>query len=147
MTPTWDALIWIPLLPLCGAAINGLLGRRLPRPLVGATGVLASLLPFFIALEAFVELLGRPSGSFLEQDVYTWMAVGGVDIHVKLTFDALSAVMALVVTGVGSLIHFYSLGYMEGDPSYSRYFSYLNLFMFSMLVLVLGSRLGEQRAL
>jgi len=138
---TWDTLIWIPLLPLFGAAFNGLVGPHVPRMWVSVAGVLAPILSFLIALEAFLALQVQPEGAALTQTAYTWMAVGGLDLPVRFTFDALTAVMVLVVTGVGSLIHLYSVGYMDADPAYARYFAYLNLFMFAMLILVLGSSL------
>ena len=141
MQLTWDSLIWIPLLPLCGAAFNGLVGPHVPRMWVSVAGILAPLFSFLLAVEAFLALSAQPDGTSLVQSVYTWIAVGGLDLPVRVTFDALSAVMVLVVTGVGSLIHIYSVGYMDGDPGYAHYFAYLNLFTFSMLMLVLGSSL------
>ena len=146
MAYTYDSLIWIPLLPLLGAAVNGLVvlmtgGRGLPKTLAAVIGLLAPVFSFLTVLSAFTVLRGFGPESKLVYSAYTWMAVGGLDLPVHLTFDALSAVMCLVVTGVGSLIHLYSVGYMERDDGVARYFTYLNLFMFAMLVLVLGSSL------
>ncbi len=137
----YDALMWIPLLPLLGAIFNGLFGRRIPRMWVGVIGLMAPVFSFLTVVSAFETLRQLGPEGRLVQEMYTWMAVGDLNLPVHFTFDALSAVMALVVTGVGSLIHLYSVGYMEHDPDIARYFAYLNLFMFAMLVLVLGSSL------
>jgi NADH-quinone oxidoreductase subunit L len=125
-------LVLIPLLPLAGFLANGLL--RLPKGaagVVGCAGPLASL-----ALSALALLRCR-EGS-LTQEVFSWIAVAGLDVPFGLAVDRLAAVMLLVVTGVGSLIHIYSIGYMHQDEGFSRFFAYLNLFMFSMLVLVMA---------
>ena len=141
---TSETLPLIVLMPLVGAAINGLLGARLPTRMVSIIGVGAVLLSLAFALLASLELLGLP-GEHLEPaltaTVWSWMNSGPLDVQVAFLLDPLSMVMVLVVTGVGSLIHIFSLGYMRGDKAYWRYFSYLNLFMFSMLMLVLGKNL------
>ncbi len=142
----------IPLFPLIGAAVNGLAGIRwFSRRAVGATAVAAAGMSFAAAVAAFVGIL-RSAEPVLVKTLFTWIpaslvrtASGGqASLRVELAFryDSLAAVMTLVVTGVGLLIHIYSLGYMARDKSYARYFSYLNLFTFSMLVLVLGANLG-----
>jgi len=141
MSHPYDALLWIPLLPLLGAVFNGLVGCRVPRMWVAVVGVLAPVFSFLTAVSAFLALRDLGPEARLVHSAWTWMAVGGLEVPVHLTFDALSAVMVLVVTGVGALIHLYSVGYMEHDPGFARYFAYLNLFMFAMLVLVLGSSL------
>jgi len=82
--------------------------------------------------------MGFAPGAYLEQDAFTWIAAGDLSASFSLVFDRLSAVMCLVVTGVGGLIHLYSTGYMGHDHAYARYFSYLNLFTFAMLILVMG---------
>src|SRR5882672_3760756 len=133
--------LWlIPALPLAGFLFNLFLGPRLPRKLVGivACGVVGAA--FLVAASGFFALLGRPPADRAVVDtVCSWMTVG--DFHVDMSFllDPLSCLMALVVTGVGFLIHVYSTGYMSDDEGYKRYFLYLNLFTFSMLTLVLGS--------
>ncbi len=129
----------IVLLPLIGFLVNGLAGRRFGRRFVSAVGCGLPLLAFAIAVRCFLELdaAGAPR---LEQ-LYTWADVGGRSFAVGFWFDRLSAVMTLIVTGVGSAIHVYSTGYMKEDPGYARYFAYLNLFLFFMLVLVLGRSL------
>ncbi|MBI3070850.1 MAG: NADH-quinone oxidoreductase subunit L [Deltaproteobacteria bacterium] len=144
-----ETLRLIPLLPLIGAALNGFFGFHLQRRFgerpVGLIAVFASLGAFAVAVAAVARLAGLPVDSrSLVDHVWTLFDVGQYldmgELHVNLAFhlDPLSAVMVLVVTGVGSLIHIYSMGYMHGDKSYWRFFSYLNLFMFAMLLLVLG---------
>jgi NADH-quinone oxidoreductase subunit L len=129
----------IPLLPLAGFAVNGIWGRRFPRSVSAAIGVAGPALAFVLSVLAFLEC--RRAETPLTETFWTWMSVGAFKIDVGFTVDALSAVMLLVVTGVGTLIHVYSVGYMKEDASFSRYFAYLNLFMFSMLVLVLADNL------
>ncbi|HEU4402512.1 MAG TPA: NADH-quinone oxidoreductase subunit L [Candidatus Polarisedimenticolia bacterium] len=146
-------LLWaIPLLPLAGFAVNGLLGARvLPRRVVALVACSTVLLSFLLSLGAILAL-GTPAGDVparITQDLFEWMPLGqgpgGADLTVRwgYTLDALSAVMLLVVTGVGFLIHVYSIGYMEHESraGFSRFFAYLNLFMAMMLTLVLGSTL------
>jgi NADH-quinone oxidoreductase subunit L len=138
-----STLVWIPLLPLIGALLNGLLGKRLFRngPMVSVVGVGTVGLAALLAWINFFQLMGHEHGLALQQVVFEWFHVGGFDIDFALWFDPLAAVMVLVVTNVGFLIHLYSVGYMDGDPGYYRYFSYLNLFLFAMLCLVLGDNL------
>ncbi len=137
-----DNVIWIiPLLPLVGFLINGLVGRRLPDRLVAIIGVSLPVASFFIAVWSFLELLKLGDEGVLTSTLYTWIVSGDFVVNLTFRFDQLSAVMALVVSGVGSAIHLYSAGYMHDDKSFSRYFSYLNLFLFSMLVLVLAEDL------
>lgn len=139
-------LRWIPLLPLLGAATNGLLGallqRRLGKGAVTAIACAPVALAFVLAARAFVALLALPAdGRLLLDNVWTWIAVGGLQVDAAFVVDPLSAVMALVVTGVGGLIHGYSAGYMRDEPSYWRYFALLNLFTAMMLILVLADNL------
>jgi NADH-quinone oxidoreductase subunit L len=133
-------LIW----PLLGWLVNGLLGRRLPA---GVPGVLASLAVGASFVTALL-LLGRyqalaPAGAALSVPVplFTWFGAGDLVVDAGLLVDALSLVMALVVTGVGLLIHVYSIGYVAQDPHPARYFAYLNLFVFAMLLLVTAGNL------
>src|SRR5687768_17275560 len=135
-------LIWIvPALPLFGAIALMLAGRRLRR----VAGGLASLLvgaSFVVSLLVFIELLGDgPEGRTVAVKVFDWISVGSFEAPVELRVDPLSMVMALTVTGVGFLIHVYSIDYMHGDPRYPRYFAYLNLFVAAMLTLVLANNL------
>jgi len=99
-------------------------------------------LSFLISIRGFAALLAlEPERRFLIDRVYSWVAIGSLQVDVAFWLDPLSAVMVLVVTGIGGLIHFYSIGYMHDDDSYWRYFAFLNLFTFSMLLLVLGDSL------
>jgi NADH-quinone oxidoreductase subunit L len=148
---TNDVLRWIPFLPLAAAVISGLwllfAPRALPRAAVVALAVGAPIASFAIAVtQVFSLATGLEAGQrFIVDNLYTWISAG--DFHAELSFllDPLSAVMVLVVTGVGSLIHIYSVGYMDDDHredrGFQRFFAYLNLFMFSMLMLVLGDNL------
>jgi NADH-quinone oxidoreductase subunit L len=132
-------LTWIVVLPLIGFLVNGLLGPRLGPRFVSAVGCGLPLLAFAIVLTCFVDL-GARDAAFVET-AYRWAMIGDRTFEISFYFDRLGAVMALIVTGVGSLIHIYSIGYMKDDESYARYFAYLNLFLFFMLLLVLGRSL------
>ena len=137
-----EFLRWIVLLPLIGAFLNGLLNRRLSEPLVAAIGIGSMTASFALAVKAFFDLRALPEASrHLGDHVYSWIPIGDMHIDVGFSVDPLSAVMLLLVTGVGLLIHIYSAGYMHGDAGYGRYFAYLNLFAFSMLVLVAADNL------
>ena len=133
-------LLWlVPALPLLGAMLNGLGAGRLPRKLVSAIGVGSVGAAFVVALGCFQSLLGLPSEDrFFLQTLFSWIDSGDLSVAVRLGLDPLSAVMMLVVTGVGFLIHVYSTGYMSHEKAYGRYFAYLNLFTFCMLMLVLA---------
>jgi NADH-quinone oxidoreductase subunit L len=133
-------LTLIVLLPLAGFLLNGILGNRLGKSFVSAVGCGLPILAFAVTVKSFLLLGSSGAGALLDQ-AYTWATIGGSSFDVSFYFDALSAVMALIVTGVGSLIHVYSIGYMKDDESYARYFAYLNLFLFFMLLLVLGRSL------
>ncbi|MDC0358575.1 NADH-quinone oxidoreductase subunit L, partial [Oligoflexia bacterium] len=123
--------------PLVGAILAYLVGRK-HKALSGWIATTASVLSFVWVLLNVVKL---EAGQVLAHNLFTWIAVGDFSIDFMLRLDHLSAVMGLVVTGVGSLIHFYSIGYMAHDESRPRFFAYLNLFMFSMLLLILGGNL------
>jgi len=135
-------LLLIPLLPFLGFVVNAFFGRRLTKSISGGLACLAISASFAVSVMSVLRMLGDPSGA-LQQDVFTWMASGRLSVPFSLRLDHLSALMILVVTGIGSLIHIYSTGYMhaETDGEYARYFSYLNLFASFMLVLVLGASL------
>ena len=137
---TMDLLTLIVLLPLAGFLLNGLLGNRLGKGFVSVVGCGLPILAFLATVRAFLQLAGG-DGSALLETAYTWATVGDFSFEVSFYFDRLSALMTLIVTGVGSLIHLYSTGYMKDDASYARYFAYLNLFLFFMLLLVLGRSL------
>ena len=135
-------LALIPLLPFAGFVINATLGRRLPKSMSGGLASLVMLAAFAVSVMSVLQISGRPVEDRAIQDlVYTWIASGDLKIDVAFRVDTLSAVMILVVTGIGSLIHIYSTAYMhdESDSEFARYFSYLNLFAAFMLVLVLGA--------
>jgi NADH-quinone oxidoreductase subunit L len=133
-------LLLIPLLPLAGFLVNAFFGRRLPKSTSGGLACLAIIGSFLVSVLAIRTMAGNPDGA-LQEDVFTWMSSGTLRLPFSLRLDHLSALMILVVTGIGSLIHLYSTGYMhdESDAEYARYFSYLNLFASFMLVLVLGA--------
>ena len=135
-----DSLILIPLFPLIGFIIIGLLGKRLPDKLSGIIACLMVGLSFAVSISLFFKMLAvEPEARLFIQNVFTWIKVGSFEIPFALQLDPLSGVMILVVTGVSFIIHIYSIGYMHGDRSVPRYFSFLNLFVFFMLVLVLGN--------
>jgi len=127
----------IPLLPLAAFLILGLAGRHINERahMVAVPAVLLSLL---LSLVAFSEVL---SGSVITVPLYTWLTSGHLDIHIGLYIDRLTAVMLLLVTGVSSLVHIYTIGYMHGESGYARFFGYIALFTFSMLMLVLADNL------
>jgi NADH-quinone oxidoreductase subunit L len=135
--------LWlIPLLPFAGFLINGILGRRLPRWLVTTVALLAPLAALAAVLATTFGFFGDMPVPNFEPRVETcplpWIDIGALHIDFSFVLDQLSLVMLLVVTGVGFLIHVYSVGYMHDDEGYARYFSYLNLFLFFMTVLVLA---------
>jgi NADH-quinone oxidoreductase subunit L len=136
-----NLLTVIVLLPLVGFLLNGLLGNRLGRVFVSVVGCGLPILAFVATLRAFTHLQAAGPEASLIEVAYTWASFGSSSFDIAFYFDRLSAVMTLIVTGVGSLIHVYSTGYMKDDPSYARYFAYLNLFLFFMLTLVLGRSL------
>jgi NADH-quinone oxidoreductase subunit L len=135
-----NLLTLIVVLPLAGFVLNGLVGPRAGKGFVSIVGCGLPIVAFLAAVRAFLELRGV-EGTALVETAYTWALVGDTVFDVSFYFDRLSAVMTLIVTGVGSLIHVYSTGYMKDDASYARYFAYLNLFLFFMLTLVLGRSL------
>jgi NADH-quinone oxidoreductase subunit L len=128
-------LALIPLLPLLGFLVIGLFGKKLSRRAVSIVAVGLVALSFLLTVAAFAN------GGRLAVDYAEWMAVGDLKVPFGLVFDPLSGLMALVITGIGALIHLYSVGYMAHEEGYARYFAYLNLFVFFMLTLVLGSSL------
>ena len=135
-------LALIPLFPLLGFLINASFGRRLPKTLSGSVASAVMVASFAVSAMAVWQIAGLPAEQrAIEQTVYTWIASGDFVLDLRLRVDPLSAVMILVITGIGSLIHIYSTAYMheEADGEYARYFSYLNLFAAFMLVLVLGA--------
>ncbi len=135
-------LRWIVLIPLLGAAVNGLLNRKLPRQVAGLLACTTVGISFALSIVVFLRLLGMEAEHrFLTDTVATWIGYGNLSVDLGFAIDPLNAVMALVVTGIGFLIHVYSLGYMAHDQGFQRFFAYLNLFIFSMMTLVLGENL------
>jgi NADH-quinone oxidoreductase subunit L len=135
----------IPLFPLLGAVIIGLLHvftcnrTRLPEKLYGILACVGPILSFILALRVFVALKELPPESrFLTHDAFTWISVGEFKVSMGFLADPLACLMLLFVTLIGTLIHIYSIGYMSGDANYGKFFAYMNLFLGSMLVLVLG---------
>jgi NADH-quinone oxidoreductase subunit L len=133
--------LWIvPLLPLLGSAINGLFGAKWPKKYVTATAITSTGLSFLCALEAVREFFQLPPEQIpWVKPYFTWITAGNFRAGFDLQMDQLTVVMLLVVTGVGWLIHIYATGYMAHEGGYYRFFSYLNLFMFFMLILVLAA--------
>jgi len=131
-------LVWlVPLLPLLGFLFNGLLARSFSEKTIGWIGTASVGASFIVSLAIFAELVGMSSQSRLVQKVvYTWMFSGDLQVPIGFLVDPLSVVMMLVVSGVGCIIHAYSIGYMHGEVGFRRYFAYLNLFVFNMLILV-----------
>jgi NADH-quinone oxidoreductase subunit L len=130
----------IPLLPLLGAAVNGIFGRGWKKNVVTGVALSSTTVAFFAALELVREFVDLPANQIpWTQTYFTWISAGGFRADFSLQVDQLTVIMLLVVTGVGWLIHIYSTGYMHDDPGYRRFFSYLNLFMFFMLLLVLAA--------
>src|SRR6266700_6823915 len=133
--------LWIiPLLPLLGAAANGIFGARWPRGAVNAVALGSTGLSFLASLEAAREFASLSANQIpWLRSYFTWIEAGRLRADFALQIDQLTLIMLLVVTGVGWLIHLYSIGYMADDAGYRRFFSYLNLFMFFMLTLVLAA--------
>src|SRR3989441_84087 len=137
--------------PLAGCVLNGLLGPRLGRRFVNLAGTLSILAAFVVACVVLAEVVGAAHGhQSITVRLFQWLDLSGganlpnhfnLSVGMDFTLDALSALMIMVITGVGFLIHVYSVGYMEHDPGIARFFSYMNFFIFSMLMLVLAADL------
>jgi NADH-quinone oxidoreductase subunit L len=130
--------IWlIPLLPLAGFVINGLGRNALSKTVIGFIGSSVVLAAFFLSVAAFMQV--KSTGAAIDVQLFDWIKVGSLDIPFAFKIDQLSSLMLLIITGVGFLIHLYSTSYMHDDAGFGKFFSYLNLFVFFMLLLVLGS--------
>ena len=137
-----SALWLLPAFPLVGALVLMVLGRRLGEPRSGWFAAAMPIASFLVTLTVYFNLLSRHSEDRHQViRLFSWIPVGALHIDVALLADPLSITMALFITGIGSLIHLYAIGYMHGDPKFSKFFLYLNLFVFSMLMLVLGENL------
>jgi NADH-quinone oxidoreductase subunit L len=140
LTPHAAGLLWlIPAIPLAASLVNLFLGERLGR-WAGVLATVAVFASFAVALVAVRDLFTYPDGERLAlEHLFDWISVGGFRVGADLRLDTLSATMILVVTGIGAVIHLYSIGYMAEDPRRGRFFAYMNLFVFFMLMLVLGA--------
>jgi NADH-quinone oxidoreductase subunit L len=133
-----EKYIWlIPLLPLAGFVINGLGRNALSKGVIGTIGSLLVLASFGLSIATFFQV--KSSGQSINADLFTWFEVGGLKVQFSFLVDQLSSIMLLIITGVGFLIHLYSAGYMHDDNGFGKFFAYLNLFVFFMLLLVMGS--------
>ena len=133
-----EQYVLIPLLPLIAFVINILFGRSIIRDKAHLPSVLAVLGSFVLSVMTFAEVAG---GKVINQDIYSWIVSGSFKASVGFLIDPLSAIMLIVVTSISLLVHIYSIGYMHGDKGYYRFFAYLSLFTFSMLMLVLANNL------
>jgi NADH-quinone oxidoreductase subunit L len=137
---TFDALWLIPVIPLIAAAINGIFGKRLPKNVIGMLAAGSIAISFVISLRLFFAMLGVGESELpILRNYFTWIQAGQFQAQFGLMLDHLAGLMILIVTGVGLLIHIYSIGYMSHEEGYYRYFAYLNLFVFFMLTLVLAN--------
>ena len=136
MTDMQNIYLLIPLLPLFAAAVVGLFGRKLPRALAHWMTIPAVAASFGLSAWVLIDVLG---GHLFNGAVYTWLVSGGTTFEVGFLIDQLSATMMVIVTFVSLMVHVYTIGYMHEDPGYSRFFSYISLFTFSMLMLVMSN--------
>ena len=133
-----DKYIWlIPILPLAGFLINGLGRNVLSKAFIGFIGSMVILISFGLSVGAFLQV--KSTGVPINVSLFDWFSVGSFKVQFAFLIDQLSALMLLIITGVGFLIHLYSVGYMHHDEGFGKFFSYLNLFIFFMLLLVLGN--------
>jgi NADH-quinone oxidoreductase subunit L len=132
----------LPTFPLVGAVLLILFGRKFGEPGAGWLASIMTIASFVVTVGVYFDLLSRPAEERHEViTLFSWIPVGSLTIDAALLIDPLSVTMALFITGIGALIHLYAIGYMHGDPKFSKFFIYLNLFVFSMLMLVLGENL------
>src|SRR5690242_10330773 len=131
------------LFPLLGMLVNITLGKRLGERLIGAIASVAVIASFIVSVLLFLQLAGLPpeqrGAAGLVNLAIPWIQVGQLNVPYGVLIDPLSATMMLIVTGIGGLIHIYSIGHMHGDARFQRFFVYLNLFIASMLVLVMAN--------
>ncbi len=133
-----DLVYLVPLFPLIGFLINGLFWKSMPKKISGTLASLAMLASFAVSLGIFFEIKGNPAAAGIVP-LFDFINSGKLYIPFSFQVDALSSLFLLIITGVGFLIHVYSTSYMHDDAGYTKYFAYLNLFVFAMLLLVLGS--------
>ena len=136
----YNLVTLIPLFPLLGFLILGLFGNKISKSLAGIIASGAIFISFALSVYLFVELIKAPKeNSSFTYDVLDWIKAGNFSVSISFLLDPLSSIFLLIITGVGFLIHVYSTGYMHDDEAHNKFFSYLNLFVFFMLLLVLGS--------
>jgi NADH-quinone oxidoreductase subunit L len=140
MTEMYKIYLLIPMLPLLAAAVVGLFGRKLPRAAAHWITIPAVAASFGLSAWVLIDVLG---GHLFNGVVYTWLTSGGTSFEVGFLIDQLSATMMVVVTFVSLMVHVYTIGYMHEDPGYSRFFSYISLFTFSMLMLVMSNNFTQ----
>lgn len=135
-----DYFYLVPLIPLTGFIINGLFGYKFKNEkIAGIIGSSSVFLSFVLTFLTFIQLLSlEPEHRTITINLFTWLSTGLINANISFLIDPLSIVMCLIITGVGFLIHVYSIGYMHGDRGFARFFAFLNLFIFAMLILVLG---------
>jgi NADH-quinone oxidoreductase subunit L len=126
----------VPLAPLLGSIMAGLFGKQIGPEWSHRVTILLVAVSFVVSLIIFMDVL---EGNTYNGTVYTWMISGETSFEIGFLIDTLSALMMLVVTGVSLMVHIYTIGYMQGDPGYQRFFSYISLFTFSMLMLVMSN--------
>ena len=130
-----DNYIWlIPVLPLAGFIINGLGRNALSEKTIGFIGSFLVLISFGISVGAFLQIQSDPAHHAINVHIYDWIKVGDFQVPFSFLVDQLSSLMLLIITGVGFLIHLYSIGYMHNDDGFGKFFAYLNLFVFYLLV-------------
>jgi NADH-quinone oxidoreductase subunit L len=136
-------IVWlVPALPAFGFVVLSLFGRRLGEPNAGWFATLMTSAAFFVTAGIWIDMLSKPSDErSVVKTIFAWVPVGNLHVDIGFLVDPLSVTMALFVTGISALIHLYAIGYMHGDRDFSKFFLYLNLFVFSMLMLVFGSSL------
>jgi len=129
----------IPLLPLAGFLLCVFMGKKISRNVLGSIASLLILVPFLLAVGIFIPFASSPDSEPIRILYLEWINIGKLNVNYSIQLDQLSLMMMLVITGVGFLIHVYSIGYMQDDENFHKFFAYLNLFVFFMLVLVMGS--------
>lgn len=137
-TLSQNLLLAVPLAPLAGAIVAGLFGKQVGRRGAHVVTILGVLIAFILSAMTLSAVL---DGARFNQTVYEWMVLGGLKMEVGFMIDGLSAMMMCVVTFVSLMVHIYTIGYMEEDPGYQRFFSYISLFTFSMLMLVMSNNM------
>ncbi len=132
----------IPAFPLAGFLLIFLFGRKLGEPFAGVVATLMTAAAFVVTAAVYLDMVTSPEEERTSViNLFSWVPVANLQVDLAFLVDPLSITMALFITGIGSLIHLYAIGYMHGDPKFSKFFLYLNLFVFSMLMLVMGENL------